>query len=121
MVDYKKQYLRRKSVMLDDKSICAANRELIKKFLEYEEYKLQRKNQLPSLDDGCCKTLYGYLTRLKTVNDWFDNQPWIELSKTDIKRIYDGLEDGKILNARGSLSTTLFGKSRAILERLFPM
>ena len=64
-------------------------------------YKLKRQNNLRRLDDGCYKTLYVYLIKFRNVNLWFDNKPWKQLTKQDIKRVYDGLEDGKILTQAG--------------------
>lgn len=95
------QYARAKARLLADPAVCAENRALFTEFFTYQEYKLTRQNGLPSLDDGCRKTLYGYLQRFKNVNAWFDNKPWRELTKEDIKRVYDGLEDGTIRSRRG--------------------
>ena len=47
-----------KSKLLEDKSVCQENRDLFKKFFEYEEKKLKRINSLQDLDDGRYKTLY---------------------------------------------------------------
>ena len=87
--------------LLTDGSICKENRLLFRKFFDYEEYKLKRMRGLSKLDDGCYKTLLAYVTRLRTVNRWFDNKPWKRLTKSDIKAVYDALEDGKILSRFG--------------------
>jgi len=98
---FKEQYVAAKAVLLADRTICKANREVFREFFEFEEYKLKRQNGLASLDEGCYRTLYGYILRFRNVNAWFDNKPWRELTAADIKRIYDGLEDGAIHNHRG--------------------
>lgn len=98
---YKERYERRKKEMLNDKNICKENRELFKKFFEWEETKLKRSNNLPLLDSGCYKTLDYYITKFSNVNKWFKNKAWIKLTKEDIKKVYDDLEEGKILNGRG--------------------
>lgn len=97
----KEQYLKAKAMLLTDESICEENRALFREFFEFEEYKLKRCNRLRELDEPTYKTLYGYITRLKSVNAWFGNTPWRDLTRKDIKRVYDDLEDGKIVNQRG--------------------
>lgn len=98
---FKNGYLRAKQRLLTDQKICKPNRDLFAKFFEYEEYKLQRQNGLMSLDEATYNTLSGYVNRLRNVNLWFNNKPWKDLTKHDIKRVYDGLEDGTIVNKRG--------------------
>ena len=88
--------------LLNDKLICKENRDLFKKFFEAEEYKLKRKRKLTKLNDKVLKTLVGYLARLYNVNLWFKNKPWKDLTKADIKKVYDDLEDEKVLNSRGT-------------------
>ena len=58
-------------------------------------------NGLPQVDEKSCKTLLEYVSRLRTVNRWFGNKPWCELTKEDIKEVYDAVEDGRIVTARG--------------------
>jgi len=99
---WKTQYERAKPKFLSDSTICAANRALFADFFAFEEYKLKRSNGLPELDEGCCITLCGYIQRLRNVNTWFDNKPWIDLTREDIKRVYDALEDGSICTRRGA-------------------
>ncbi|MFA6286041.1 MAG: hypothetical protein WC661_01555 [Opitutaceae bacterium] len=94
-------FLERKNALLDDPSICEQNRRLFRRFFEFEEYKLKRRNRLTQVDDSSVITLEGYLTKFKNVNRWFANKPWTELTEEDIRRVYDELEDGKILSARG--------------------
>ncbi|MCX7012962.1 MAG: hypothetical protein NTW86_10470 [Candidatus Sumerlaeota bacterium] len=94
-------YMRRKAELLADASICNANRDLFRAFFEYEEYKLKRRNGLSDLDEACGKTLLLYVLRLRNVNLWFENKPWNDLTKEDIKRVYDALEDGLIVNRAG--------------------
>lgn len=88
--------------LLNDSAICQENRRLFAKFFEFQQYKLKRQNGLPALDDGCYRTLVAYVTRLRTVNRWFQNKPWKRLTKGDIKRVYDDLEDGRIKTLAGA-------------------
>lgn len=94
-------YFKTKKELLEDKEICTQNRTLFKEFFEFQEYKLKRKNGLSSLDEGTYKTLYTYAQRLRNVNNWFKNKPFKDLTKADIKRVYDALEDGRIKNKIG--------------------
>ena len=96
------QYVRAKETLLSDASICKPNREVFGEFFGFEEYKLKRKNGLARLDDACYRTLYTYVIRLRNVNSWFANKPWKQLTANDIRRVYDGLEDGTIKNQRGT-------------------
>jgi integrase len=100
-MDLKGRYERAKEELLHDRKICEANRKLFQRFFEYEEYKLKRKNSLAALDAACFKTLSAYVSRLRTVNQWFGNKPWKDLTKGDIKAVYDGLEDGTIRSRFG--------------------
>ena len=95
------QYWTGKAKLLDDGAICSENRNLFAEFFEFEERKLKRRNQLRELDDGCYKTLYGYIHRFRNVNRWFNNRPWRDLTREDVERVYEALEDGHILNQRG--------------------
>jgi len=99
---FKEQYERTKSKLIGDSTICDENLALFREFFEYQEYKLKRINNLSSLDEACYKTLSGYVTRLRNVNTWFGNKPWKELTKADIKRVYDDLEDGRIKKRDGT-------------------
>jgi hypothetical protein len=98
---FKNQYINKKPLFLNDKSINPNNRKLFKEFLDYEENKLKRTNGLRELDENSYKTLYEYIIRLKTVNLWFKDKAWNDLTKSDIEKVYNDLEDGKIKNARG--------------------
>jgi integrase len=98
---YKIQYANGKPKLLADSSICAENRDLFREFFEFEEYKLKRQNGLSELDESSYNTLYGYIYLLRTVNTCFKNKPWKHLTREDIKRVYDDLEDGRILNRQG--------------------
>lgn len=100
-MDWAESYKRSKSGLLGDDSIAAANRELFREFFEFEEYKLKRRNGLSSLDRGCYRTLLTYITRVRAVNRWFGNKAWTELTESDIKSVYDALEEGRITTARG--------------------
>jgi hypothetical protein len=98
---YKEQYEIRKKFLLNDKTINKDNRILFKKFFEFEEYKLKRTNQKRVIDEANYKTLLEYTSRFITCNKWFKNKAWKNLTKEDIKKVYDDLEDGKIKSNRG--------------------
>jgi integrase len=100
-MEFKKQYEEAKKHLFADESICAANKELFQEFFVFEEWKLKRQNGLSELDNSCYKTLYGYVCKLKKVNEWFKNKSWKELTKEDIQKVYDDLEDGIIKSQRG--------------------
>ena len=105
MGNIKEGYQRRKDRLLTDKKICEANKKLFKKFFEEIEYKLKRKNRLSELDDGCYKTLLGYTSYFKNVNLWFKNKDWKKLTKPEIKKVYDDLEDLKLKGISGKIIT----------------
>ncbi|PIN91576.1 hypothetical protein COU57_00035 [Candidatus Pacearchaeota archaeon CG10_big_fil_rev_8_21_14_0_10_32_14] len=98
---FKDAYERNRDKLITDKSICKENRDLFKKFFEWEETKLKRTNGLQKLDEPTYKTLCSYITRFKNVNSWFENKAWINLTKKDIEKVYNDLEDGKIISSRG--------------------
>lgn len=98
---WRAKYERQKSYLLSDASICPANRKLFADFFAYQEHKLKRINGLPDLDDGCCKTLIVYIGRFRNVNRRFANKRWVDLTKQDIQRVYDDLEEGRITNNAG--------------------
>lgn len=98
---FKESYENGKKKLLAHKTICKENKKLFKEFFDWEEHKIKRINELPKLDEGCYKTLLGYIARLRNVNKWFNNKPWKDLTKEDIKKVYDDLEDGKILTSQG--------------------
>ncbi len=100
-MEFKQRYEKAKKQLLSDKSICKSNRKLFKEFYEFEERKLKRQNGLSALDEPCYKTLYGYIHKLRNVNNWFNNKPWKDLAKDDIQSVYDDLEDGIIKNKKG--------------------
>lgn len=97
----KDAYEKSKTLLLTDKSICPENRQLWKDFFELQERKLKRINNLARLDEAAYKTLIHYIGRFKNVNQWFHNKPWVSLTKEDIQRVYDNLEDGVIKNRFG--------------------
>ena len=98
---FRERYESGKEKLLNDPSICKENKELFKEFFESKERKLKRQNNLATLDEPCYKTLTSYLGRLRNVNNWFKNKSWKELTKEDIQKVYDDLEDGKIKNNKG--------------------
>ena len=99
---FKDRYEKGKNNLLSDQSICIDNRELFKKFFEYEEVKLKRINGLSQVDERSYKTLYSYIRKFRNVNSWFNNKPWKHLVKEDIEKVYNDLEDGKIKNNNGN-------------------
>ncbi len=93
---FKNQYEVAKKKLLTEPGICKQNQVIFARFFEYLEYKLKRLNRLAELDEASHKTLSFYISRLRTVNRWFENKPWVDLTKENIKEVYDGVEDGKI-------------------------
>jgi len=106
-MNFKQRYNNLKAKTLNDNSICNENQNWIKQVLEFFEKKGKRRNGIPVLDDGCYKTLCGYITRLKNVNKWFNNQPLKEMpNKVFIKemtKVYEDLEEGRIKNIKGEI------------------
>ena len=98
---FKERYERRKKELLDDSKINPNNLKVVKKFLEHQEYKLKRNQGLSEVDERSYKTLYGYIGRIRNLNAWFKNKEWAKLTKSDIKRLIDNLEDGVIKNNSG--------------------
>jgi len=96
------QYRNRFSLLMKDEFICKENKALFKKFLEEQEYKLKRKRNLTEINDKTAKTLNAYVNRLRNVSNFFNNKPLKNITKEDIKKVYDDLEDGKILNSQGT-------------------
>ena len=98
---FKDRYIIKKEQLLIDEAINIKNREVIKKFLEFQEYKLKRKQGFVEVDERSYKTLTHYTTRIKTLNKWFNNKDWTTLTEEDIKKLIDDLEDGVIKNKYG--------------------
>lgn len=98
---FKQLYENRKEKLLNDKTIIPDNRKLWGEFFKYEEKKLKQINDLKHLDESCYKTLGEYCIRLNTANKWFKNKSWYKLTKEDIKKVYEDLEEGDIKNNRG--------------------
>ncbi len=101
----KDTYETAKSVLLTDENVCNENRKLWSSILDRQERKLKRINNLAGLDDGAYKTLSKYVGMFKNVNNWLNNKPWGDLTKEDIQRVYDDLEDGVIKNRFGKRYT----------------
>lgn len=101
----KEIYFRTKHNLLNDPNICKANQKLFEKFLEFEEHKLKRRNGIKELDEACYKTLSSYPHYLRNVNLWFKNKDWKKLTKSDIQKVYDDLEDEKLKGSSGKLIT----------------
>ena len=98
---FERQYRNAIDKLLTDPGICVANRDLFRGFFEHQEYKLRRINGRDSLDENSYKTLYGYIMRFRNVNKWFNNKPFMDLTREDIQSVYDQLEDGVIVNQAG--------------------
>ncbi len=99
---FKERYHYHKKALLEDPNVNPNNRKTIKRFLEYEEYKLKRKEGLSEVDERSYKTLQGYVGRLRQLNNWFKNRDWKTLKKSDIKKLIDHLEDGVIKTKKGT-------------------
>ncbi|MBD3353719.1 MAG: hypothetical protein GF364_19700 [Candidatus Lokiarchaeota archaeon] len=99
---FKERYHKKKAELLDDPDVNPENRKTIKKFLEYEEYKLKRKQGLSEVDERSYKTLESYIRRIRQVNEWLGNKDWNKLKKSDIKKMIDDLEDGVITTHKGT-------------------
>lgn len=95
------RYRRQKENLLKDTSVNPKNREAMKKFLELKEYILKRKEGLSEVDERSYKTLIGFVSRLKDINKWFNNKSWENLTKEEIKKFIDDLEDGVIKTKYG--------------------
>lgn len=95
------RFRRARDKLLNDPAIHPINRNLFRQFFDHEEYKLKRINGLQRLDVPTYRTLYVYIIRFCNVNRWFGNRPLTEITREDIQRVYDGLEDGTIVNASG--------------------
>ena len=82
---YKVTYNKRKDKLLKDRSINSKNKEIIKKFFEWEEYKLKRKEGLSEVDERSYKTLYYYTGRIKNINIWFKGKAWEYLKRSELR------------------------------------
>lgn len=111
---FKKRYIRIKDKLINSE-ICKENKELFSKFFEWEELKLRRTNNLAQLDEPCYNTLCGYVSKFKNVNLWFKDKPWVNLTKEDIQKVYNDLEDGKIKNHKNER----FGDLKSYYGKIF--
>lgn len=99
---YKERYIKRRDELFKDEDINQKNREVMEKFLEFEGYKLKRKQGLSEVDERSYKTLYFYIGRLRNLNSWFKNKDWTELTEVEIRKLVDDLEDGNIRTKKGT-------------------
>ncbi len=97
----RESYEKAKAGFLSDQNTCKQNRNLWGRFFEWEERKLKRTNNLSRLDDATYKTLSQYVGKIKNVNKWFNSKAWEDLTKDEIQKVYDDLEDGVIRNRFG--------------------
>lgn len=97
----KTRYENKKQKLLSDPDLQKENSILFKKFLSEKEIQLKRRNGIPELDEACYKTLYQYLQYLKNIDLWF-KKPLKDVTRKDIERVYDGLEDGRIKTQKGT-------------------
>ena len=117
----KDRYFLNKEKLLKDSKINPKNRELMERFLEFEEYKLKRKEGLIEFDEHSAKTLKGYVGRLKRLNLWFHNKPWEELTYDDIKKFIDDFEDGNLKTSKGARFKDRSGYYQMMQGKLFAL
>lgn len=96
--NYKQYYLKNRQLLDNSKELPEENKEWIRKFFEYQEIKLKRMNGLSHIDAKSYRTLYHYTNRFEQVSRWFNYKPCTEWTAKDVARVYNDLEDGKILN-----------------------
>ena len=99
------QYKNNRLKILENDSVCKENKILFKEFLKQKEYNLKRRNGIPNLTETQYKTLAKDVSQLKNINHWF-LKPIADLTKADIKKVYDGLEDEKLKSIRGAIIKT---------------
>lgn len=99
-MEQRQRYILARDQLLHDPHICPENRAIFKKFFEYEEYKLKRLNRTPDYDHRSATTLLNYTSRLRVVNRWFENKPWPGLTESDIRSVYDRIENHDIRTIR---------------------
>ena len=92
---------RQKTELLSDRNVCRENHDLWNRFFEWQERKLKRTNNLSRLDNATYKTLSRYIGMFRNVNRWFKGKAWEDLTKSDIQKVYDDLEDGILKNRFG--------------------
>lgn len=100
-MSFQQRYPRFRDGFLEDEKLCSENRALFKEYFDWQERKLKSINDLRELDEACYKTLCHYVSMFKNVVKWFKYRPLKEITKAEIKRVYEDLEDGKILNYHG--------------------
>lgn len=100
-IDWANRFNQAEKALLTNKEICKENRDLFKEYFDFQKRKLKRINGLRELDSATYKTLYVFITRFSVVNSWFQNKPWKDLTKEDILRVYDQLEEGVIKKKNG--------------------
>ena len=81
---YKAPYERLKTHILGDASICLANRHVIRQFLDFEEYKLKRRNGLQAVF-SCRQHFHpvSYEELLNIANIWVSAA--LRLEEKDLK------------------------------------
>lgn len=115
-------YNKLKNKLLADPKICQENKQLFTEFFTFQERKLKRLNSLSELDLSCYKTLKAYACKLRNINNWFNNKPLKDITKQDIQKVYDDLEDGKILSEKGTPFKDTTGYYNKIFKsKLFQM
>ena len=105
-----------KTQLLTNHKTCPENKKLFKDCIAKHEYKLKRINGLSELDEGCIRTLMQDIQRFNNVNSWFNNKPLKQITKADLKRVYDGLEDGTIKTKKGKP----FKDKQSYYAKIFP-
>ena len=118
-MSFKERYLRNKQLLLEDSNFNPNNREVVKKFFEFEEYKLKRKEGLSEVDERSYKTLSSYITRIKNLNQWLNNKTWADLTEEDIKKLIDDMEDGIIKTKYGKKIEDRSGYHQMLAGKFF--
>jgi hypothetical protein len=113
-INWEKRYENARAKLEADRKICLENREIFREFFDFQEVRLKRMRGLRKLDNGNYRTLYGYVVKFRNINIWFENKAWKELTKQDIQKVYDQLEDGIITRKNGkpyeNLETSYYSK-----------
>jgi len=98
---YTRSYPKYYAKILNDPDICQANKDVFTKCLEKISRRSKRRQRIQELDEPCYKTLHGYLSRMVTVNRWFKNKPWTNLTADNIEDMFDKVETGIITKKNG--------------------
>lgn len=96
------RYKKQKELLKKDTTILPENRKIILKFLEHAEDKLKRRKGRGRVEQiRYCKTLLKKIDLLKNTDRFFKKH-FKDITKKDIERVYNALEDGKIKSLKGA-------------------